>query len=72
VKVSFDIPEYTGDITALGTIRLLEAIRRSGAKTRFYQASSSEMFGSLPRHRAKQPFSSREVRTPRQRCTLTG
>jgi GDPmannose 4,6-dehydratase len=46
VRVSFDMPEYTGDITGLGTIRLLEAIRRSGAKTRFYQASSSEMFGS--------------------------
>ena len=46
VKVSFDIPEYTGDVTGLGTMRLLEAIRRSGAKTRFYQASSSEMFGS--------------------------
>src|ERR1700676_3031969 len=46
VKVSFDIPEYTGDITGLGTTRLLEAIRRSGTKTRFYQASSSEMFGS--------------------------
>jgi GDPmannose 4,6-dehydratase len=48
VKVSFDIPEYTGDITGLGTMRLLEAIRRSGVKTRFYQASSSEMFGSAP------------------------
>ncbi|MBI5664805.1 MAG: GDP-mannose 4,6-dehydratase [Nitrospirae bacterium] len=48
VRVSFDIPEYTGDITALGTTRLLEAIRRSGAKARFYQASSSEMFGSAP------------------------
>ncbi|MGH9502878.1 MAG: GDP-mannose 4,6-dehydratase [Terriglobales bacterium] len=48
VKVSFDIPEYTGDITGLGTMRLLEAIYRSGAKTRFYQASSSEMFGSAP------------------------
>jgi GDPmannose 4,6-dehydratase len=48
VKVSFDIPEYTGDITGLGTIRLLEAIRRSGARTRFYQASSSEMYGSAP------------------------
>jgi GDPmannose 4,6-dehydratase len=48
VKVSFDIPEYTGDITGLGTMRLLEAVRRSGAKTRFYQASSSEMFGSSP------------------------
>lgn len=48
VRVSFDMPEYTGDITALGTTRLLEAIRRSGIKTRFYQASSSEMFGSTP------------------------
>ena len=46
VRVSFDIPEYTGDITALGTTRLLEAIRRSGIQARFYQASSSEMFGS--------------------------
>jgi GDPmannose 4,6-dehydratase len=45
VRVSFDLPEYTGDVTALGTIRLLEAIRKSGITTRFYQASSSEMFG---------------------------
>ena len=48
VKVSFEMPEYTGDVTALGTTRLLEAIRRSGIKTKFYQASSSEMFGSSP------------------------
>lgn len=48
VKVSFEIPEYTGNITGLGTIRILEAIRRSGIKTKFYQASSSEMFGSSP------------------------
>lgn len=46
VRVSFDIPEYTGNVTALGTVRLLEAIRRSGHKIKFYQASSSEMFGS--------------------------
>jgi len=45
VRVSFDIPEYTGDVTGLGTIRLLEAIRETGLKTKFYQASSSEMFG---------------------------
>ena len=45
VRVSFDIPEYTGDVTALGTVRILEAIRETGLKTRFYQASSSEMFG---------------------------
>lgn len=48
VRVSFDMPEFTGDITGLGTIRLLEAIRRSGIKTKFYQASSSEMFGDAP------------------------
>lgn len=48
VRVSFDLPEYTGDITALGTTRLLESIRRSGIKTKFYQASSSEMFGAAP------------------------
>jgi GDPmannose 4,6-dehydratase len=47
VKVSFDIPEYTGDVTALGTTRLLEALRVSGVKTKFYQASSSEMFGEV-------------------------
>jgi GDPmannose 4,6-dehydratase len=45
--VSFDIPEYTGEITGLGTIRLLEAIRESGLKPKFYQASSSEMFGKV-------------------------
>jgi len=47
VRVSFDIPEYTADIAALGAIRMLEAIRESGVKTRFYQASSSEMFGKV-------------------------
>lgn len=46
VRVSFDMPEYTGDIVGLGTVRLLDAIKRSGIKTRFYQASSSEMFGA--------------------------
>ncbi len=46
VRVSFDIPEYTGDVTGLGTIRLLDAMREAGlSKTKFYQASSSEMFG---------------------------
>jgi GDPmannose 4,6-dehydratase len=47
VRVSFDIPEYTGDITALGTVRILEALRETGIKARFYQASSSEMFGMV-------------------------
>jgi GDPmannose 4,6-dehydratase len=48
VKVSFETPEYTSDVVGLGTIRLLEAIRRTGLQCRFYQASSSEMFGSTP------------------------
>jgi GDPmannose 4,6-dehydratase len=47
VRVSFDVPEYTGDVTAMGTIRLLEAIRATGLTTRFYQAGSSEMFGMV-------------------------
>ena len=48
VRVSFDIPEYTFDITGAGSLRLLEAMRESGVTARFYQASSSEMFGSAP------------------------
>ena len=48
VRVSFDMPEYTGDVTGLGTLRLLEAIRKTGIRTKFYQASSSEMFGAAP------------------------
>ena len=47
VRVSFDIPEYTADVVGLGTLRLLEAIRDTGLKTRFYQASSSEMYGMV-------------------------
>ena len=62
VRVSFDMPEYTGDVTALGTTRILEAIRKSGLKTRFYQASSSEMFGSAkPPQNELTPF---EPRSP--------
>lgn len=48
VRVSFDIPEYTADITGTGATRILEAIRASGLDTRFYQASSSEMYGTTP------------------------
>ena len=48
VRVSFDMPEYTGDVTGLGTTRILEAIRKTGVNARFYQASSSEMFGGAP------------------------
>jgi GDPmannose 4,6-dehydratase len=47
VRVSFDIPEYTGDVTGLSTIRILEAIRQTEVGSRFYQASSSEMFGNV-------------------------
>ncbi len=47
VRVSFDIPEYTSDVTGVGTIRILEAMREAGVKSRFYQASSSEMFGKV-------------------------
>lgn len=48
VRVSFDEPEYTGETTGLGTIRLLEAMRQSAPQAKFYQASSSEMFGAAP------------------------
>jgi GDPmannose 4,6-dehydratase len=57
VRVSFEMPVYTGDVTGLGTMRILEAIRRSGIKTRFYQASSSEMFGAAtPPQNETTPF----------------
>lgn len=57
VRVSFDLPEYSGDVTGLGTIRILESIRRSGIKCKYYQASSSEMFGSsLPPQNENTPF----------------
>lgn len=57
VKVSFETPEYTGDVTALGTIRLLEAIRENDLNCRFYQASSSELYGStLPPQNEQTPF----------------
>ena len=55
VRVSFDIPEYTSDVTGVGTIRILEAIREVGLRSRFYQASSSEMFG-----KAQQSTANRE------------
>ena len=62
VRVSFDMPEYTANATGLGTVRLLEAIRMSGIHTRFYQASSSEMFGSAhPPQNEATPF---EPRSP--------
>jgi len=60
VKVSFDMPAYKGNVTGLGTTRILEAVRRSGIRTRFYQASSSEMFGN-----AAPPQSEETVFEPR-------
>lgn len=47
VRVSFDVPEYTGEVTGLGTVRILEAIRETGIRPKFYQASSSELFGKV-------------------------
>jgi len=68
VRVSFDIPEYTGDITGLGTTRILEAVRRSGIKCKFYQASSSEMYGDAPApqnentpFRARSPYGAAKI-----------
>jgi len=60
VRVSFDVPEYTAEITGLGTVRLLEAIRETGVQTRFYQASSSEMYGNSPSPQSERtPFQPR-------------
>lgn len=58
VRVSFDVPEYTGDVTALGALRLLDAIRETGIQTKFYQASSSEMYGLVQEvpQREETPF----------------
>jgi GDPmannose 4,6-dehydratase len=68
VRVSFDMPEYTGDITGLGTTRILEAVRRSGVKAKFYQASSSEMYGDAPApqnedtpFRARSPYAAAKI-----------
>src|SRR4051794_18146205 len=65
VRVSFDVPEYTGDVTGMGTLRLLEAIRDAGVAPRFYQASSSEMYGATPPPQNEQtPFH------PRSPCAV--
>jgi GDPmannose 4,6-dehydratase len=57
VRVSFELPEYTADVTGLGTLRILEAMRKTGSRARFYQASSSEMFGnSAPPQNETTPF----------------
>jgi GDPmannose 4,6-dehydratase len=70
-EMSFDIPEYTMDVVGLGAVRLLEAVRRTGLRCRFYQASSSEMFGSTPPpQRETSPFHL-AARTPAPRFWLT-
>ena len=73
VRVSFDIPEYTGDVTGIGTVRILEAIREVGLKTRYYQAGSSEMYGWFRKsRRRRRPRSTRAAPTGRPKCTRTG
>ncbi|MBI2094810.1 MAG: GDP-mannose 4,6-dehydratase, partial [Candidatus Omnitrophica bacterium] len=58
VKVSFEVPEYTAEVTGLGPLRILEAIRESGVRAKFYQASSSELYGRAPApQNEKTPFS---------------
>lgn len=72
VRVSFEEREFTGDVTGLGTVRLLEAIRMTGLHCRFYQASSSEMFGSFPPPQMRTPHSIRARRMVSLSCTYTG
>src|SRR5258705_10315846 len=67
VRVSFDSPEYTTDITATGTVRLLEAVRETGLQPRFYQASSSEMYGLVQ----QVPQTETTPFYPRRPCGLT-
>jgi GDPmannose 4,6-dehydratase len=70
VRVSFDMPEYTGDVTGMGVTRILEAVRRSGIQARIYQASSSEMFGGAnPPQSETTPF---EPRSPYAAAKLYG
>jgi len=72
VRVSFDTPEYTGNTTGLGTTRLLEAIRRNHQASRFYQASSSELYGSTLPPRMKRRVFARGARMPARNCMHTG
>ncbi len=64
VRISFDIPLYTSDVTALGTLRLLEAIRDTRVKTKFYQASSAEMYGGKPKESPQNENTPFEPRSP--------
>lgn len=72
VKVSFEMPEYTASTDAVGTLRLLEAIRAAGIDCRFYQASTSEMFGATPPPQSERQRSTRGRRTARRSSTRTG
>lgn len=63
VRVSFDLPEYTGDVSGLGTVRILDAIKHTGIKTKFYQASSSEIFGKVAQRNL--PINENTVLNPR-------
>jgi GDPmannose 4,6-dehydratase len=72
VKVSFDMPEYTGNITGLGTLRILEAIRRSGVKAKFYQARLQRCLVRHRRHRMKRLPFIQEAPTLRQKCMPSG
>jgi GDPmannose 4,6-dehydratase len=72
VRVSFDEPEFTGETTGMGTTRLLEAIRMIGLECRFYQASSSEMFGASRLRRTRTRRSTRAPPMARRRSTATG
>lgn len=72
VKVSFDMPEYSGSVTGLGTTRILEAIRRSGLDTKFYQASSSELLGVRYLRNLNRPHSTPGAPMQLPSCTLTG
>src|SRR3954468_8451763 len=69
VRVSFDQPVFTGDVTEVAVMRLLEAVRAARVRTKIYQASSSEMFGATPPPRARAPRSIREAPTAPPRCT---
>ena len=73
VRVSFDIPEYTADVTEIGAIRILEAMRETGEESRFYQASSSEMFGkvqAIPAKRDNAFLAAQPLRCGQSLCLL--
>ena len=74
VRVSFDIPKYTSDITAVETVRILEAIRETGIRSRFYQASSSEIYDKAQEvpHTEKRYRSGRAARTACAKSFLIG